>query len=108
MMMAFHIYNIAVIERTHAAASIFRPNQREKQIICEDLCRPISRLSLWWIPGEGIKTGGKPTHPMKIQITFPYSYLGVVLPPLILGGKGNRSPSVASMVEEAEETRFPS
>jgi hypothetical protein len=58
MMMAFHIYNIIVIERTHAAASILRPNQREKQIISEDLCKPISRLSLWWIPGEGIKTGG--------------------------------------------------
>jgi hypothetical protein len=80
MMMVFHICYIIVIECTHAAASIFRPNQREKQIICEDLCKPVSRLSLWWILGEDIKTGGKPTHPRKIQITFPYLYLGVVLP----------------------------
>jgi hypothetical protein len=47
----------------------------------------------------------KLTQAIKMQITVPYLYLVI---PLLVGGRGNLSPSVDSIVEEAEAARLPS
>lgn len=45
MIMTLYIHNIAIFEHTHAAASVFRANEGEKQCVREDLYKIIIRLS---------------------------------------------------------------